>query len=201
LPDPELVAIATSISRYPAGPAPHQQYKRTDYGNAERLVDRHGHQLRFSSGLGWLLWDGRRSQRDEDRRAMRSMKETVRAMWSELPEIADPDEKSGFFSFLLRSENEPRLKAALKLAESEATVVVSASELDRKPWLLNVENGTLDLRTGELRAHDPTDLLTKLGAITFQRDARSRLWESFLERITGGDGELGAFSSARSATR
>jgi putative DNA primase/helicase len=201
LPDPELVAIATSISRYPAGPAPHQQYKRTDYGNAERLVDRHGHQLRFSSGLGWLLWDGRRWQRDEDRRAMRSMKETVRAMWSELPEIADPDEKSGFFSFLLRSENEPRLKAALKLAESEATVVVSASELDRKPWLLNVENGTLDLRTGELRAHDPTDLLTKLGAITFQRDARSRLWESFLERITGGDGELGAFSSARSATR
>jgi len=193
LPDPEVVAIAASISRYPPGPAPHLQYKRTDYGNAERLVDRHDHELRFSSGLGWLVWDGRRWQRDEDGRAVRLMKETVRAMWSELPEISDPDEKSGFFRFLLRSEDEPRLKAALKLAESEASVVVSAAELDRKPWLLNVKNGTLDLRVGELQAHDPADLLTKLSPVTFEADARSPLWESFLERITGGDDALRGF--------
>jgi putative DNA primase/helicase len=193
LPDSELAAIAASISRYPAGPAPHQRYKRTDYGNAERLVDRHGHRLRFCAGLGWLVWDGRRWQRDHDRGAMRLMKETVRAMWFELAEIADPDAKSPFCSFLLRSESEPRLKAALKLAESEASVVVSASELDREPWLLNVTNGTLDLRTGELRAHDPADLLTKLSPVTFEGDARSPLWESFLERITGGDDDLRCF--------
>jgi putative DNA primase/helicase len=193
LPDPEIVAIAASISRYPAGPATHRQFKRTDYGNAERLVDRHGDQLRFSSGIGWLVWDGRRWQRDENRSAMRLMKETVRAMWSELPEIADPAEKSTFFSFLLRSESEPRLKAALKLAESEAGVVVSASELDCRPWLLNVRNGTLDLRTGELRAHDPADLLTKLSPAVFEANARSTLWESFLERITGGDHALRGF--------
>ena len=128
------------------------------------------------------------------------MKETVRAMWSELPEIADPDEKSGFFRFLLRSEGEPRLKAALKLAESEAGLVVSASELDRRPWLLNVQNGTLDLRTGELRAHDPADLLTKLSPAVFEANARSTLWESFhgSRAVTT---HFAAFSSARSATR
>lgn len=193
LPDAEVAAIAASIGRYPAGPPRHQHYKRTDYGNAERLVDRHGEQLRFSSGIGWLVWDGQRWQRDDDGSAMRLIKETVRAIWEELPEIADPDEKSTFFSFLLRSESEPRLKAALKLAESEGAVVVSASELDRQPWLFNVKNGTLDLRTGELRAHEPADLLTKLSPVTFQGDARSALWESFLERITGGDEELRGF--------
>lgn len=47
MPDPELAAIAASISRYPTGPAQNHGYKRTDYGNAERLVGRHSHVRRI----------------------------------------------------------------------------------------------------------------------------------------------------------
>ena len=48
-------------------------------------------------------------------------------------------------------------RAALELAESESAVVVSARALDADPWLLTVENGTVDLRTGELREHRRDD--------------------------------------------
>ena len=35
-------------------------------------------------------------------------------------------------------------------------------QLDADPWLLNCPNGTLDLRTGQLREHRREDLITKL---------------------------------------
>jgi phage/plasmid-associated DNA primase len=42
-----------------------QDYPATDYGNAERLVDLHGHDIRYVPGRGWHHWDGQRWQRDE----------------------------------------------------------------------------------------------------------------------------------------
>jgi putative DNA primase/helicase len=193
LPDSELAAIAASISRYPAGVAGTDRYKRTDYGNAERLVDRHGHELRFSPGSGWLVWDGRRWQRDSDGEPMRRMKETVRASWSEVANIDDRDERDARYRFLLRSESEPRLKAALRLAETETQVLAPATRLDADAFLLTVANGTVDLRTGELLEHRPSDLITKASPVAYPPTARSQLWEQFLERVTGGDTDLVRF--------
>jgi hypothetical protein len=44
------------------------------------------------------------------------------------------------------------------------------------PWLLNCNNGALDLRTGELRAHRREDLLTKLAPVAFDRAAIAPRW-------------------------
>lgn len=192
LADEEVAAIAASISRYQPAQSV-KKFKRTDYGNAERLVDRHGQDLRFAPGLGWLVWDGRRWRRDQDGEVMRRMKETVRAIWAELHEIEGPDEREASYRFLIRSETASRLRAALELAESETAVVVSARALDADPWLLNVENGTVDLRTGELREHRRDDLITKLSPVRYVPGAQSPLWDAFLARVTGGDEELQAF--------
>jgi putative DNA primase/helicase len=109
------------------------RYKRSDLGNAERLVDGHGDDLRFCPGVGWLEWDGRRWQRDTDGDAMRRMKRTVRAIYSETGRIDDPDERTALYKFALRSEGGSRLAAALQLAETEARLVVGADQLDADP--------------------------------------------------------------------
>jgi putative DNA primase/helicase len=191
LDDREVAAIAASISRYEPAPAP-RRYKRSDYGNAERLVDQHGNDLRYSSGLGWLVWDGQRWQSDADGEAMRRIKQTVRSMWEELPGI-EREERDAFYRFLVRSESAPRLKAALELAASERPVVVSPAALDADPWLFNVANGTIDLQTGELRPHRRADLITKLSPVHYRPEADSLLWRAFLDRVTAGDPELEAF--------
>jgi putative DNA primase/helicase len=56
---------------------------------------------------------------------------------------------------------------ALHLARSEAEVPVSPSELNvnANAWLLNCENRTVDLRTGELLRHRLADLLTKMASV------------------------------------
>jgi putative DNA primase/helicase len=190
LPASEIGTIARSIAGYPAGD---KRYKLTDYGNAERLVDRHGTELRFVPGIGWLVWISPRWRRDEDGEVLRRMKETIRSAWPEARYIDDRDQRSAFVSHLNRSESARGLKAAVELAQSERAVVVSADALDADPWLLTVENGTLDLRTATLRPSRPEDLITRQAAARYLPDARSELWDGFLETVTGGDQELAAF--------
>jgi len=79
------------------------------------------------------------------------------------------------------------------LAASEYPVVARAAQLDADPWLLTVGNGTLDLRTGELRPHARDDLISKLSTVRYDQGARSTLWERFLATTTGDDAELAEF--------
>ena len=78
----------------------------------------------------------------------------------------------------------------IELAKSEPGIPVGAQQLDSHPWVLNVQNGTLDLRTGHLRPHARGDLLTKLAPVAYDPEAQCPLWETFLSRIFAGDGGL-----------
>lgn len=165
----------------------------TDLGNAERLVSAHGRDLRFAPGIGWFAWDGRRWKRDTNGEAMRRMKATIRGLYVEAATLDDPAERKRLVAWAGSSEAENRLRGALALAETESGVVVDASLLDANPWLLNVANGTVDLRTGKLRGHRRDDLLTKLAPVTYMADVRSIHWDRFLKTVTQGDEELAAF--------
>ena len=55
---------------------------------------------------------------------------------------------------------------------------------------MNCSNGTLQLKTGQLRPHDRTDLITKLADVEFDETAECPLWGAFLHRIMEGDSEL-----------
>jgi putative DNA primase/helicase len=98
-------------------------------------------------------------------------KATVRAIYNEAAATEDKDLREKIASHAHKSESEPRIKALTTLARTEAEVIVKQSELDADPWLLNVANGTLDLKTGELRAHRREDLLTKIIPFEFYPDA------------------------------
>ena len=79
----------------------------------------------------------------------------------------------------------------LDLAKS--LLAVQDNGLDADPWLFNVENGTIDLRTGRREKHDPRDLLTKIAPVRANRSAKCPLFKKFLKRITGDDAGLRAF--------
>jgi putative DNA primase/helicase len=68
--------------------------------------------------------------------------------------------------------------------------VVPVAELDADPWLLGVENGTLDLRTGTLIPARREDYITKVGPVAFDADAECPVFLTFLGKIMGGDQTL-----------
>lgn len=163
----------------------------TDVGNAERLVVRHGRDLRYCHPWGrWLVWDGKRWADDTTGEAVRRMKETLRFLAANANILEDEPTRRALLKFALASERDARLRAALALAQSEPGIPVLPDELDADPWLLNVRNGTIDLRTGALRPHDRGDLVTKLAPARYELDATSPLWEAALERWFAGDASL-----------
>ena len=82
-----------------------------------------------------------------------------------------------------RGESSSAIAGALTLASTEAAIVVDHADLDGDPFLLNCRNGTLDLRTGELRGHDPADLLTKIAGADYRPDADGPEFTRFLADI------------------
>ena len=55
--------------------------------------------------------------------------------------------------------------------------------LDADPWLFNCQNGTLDLRTMELRGHDPADRISKIANAAHRTDTSGPQWAAFLTKV------------------
>jgi putative DNA primase/helicase len=168
-------------------------YQATDYGNAERFVALHGHNVRYCHPWKkWLIWDGKRWSLDETGAPIRLAKQTVRHMYDQAKEESDDAARTTLIKWALQSEKAERLTAMLKLAQSEPGVPIVIDDLDQDPWLLNVENGTLDLRTGELRDHDRADLLTKLAPVEYLPpcEAECPMWRKFLNDIFAGNEDI-----------
>ena len=165
----------------------------TDFGNAERFVAAHGHDFRHCAGLGWLLYDGKRWVRDETGERMRRAKLTARSIYAEATGVDELSVRQAITSWARRSEGVERLNAMLRLAETEPRIAIPISDLDADPWALNVQNGTLDLRTGELRLHRREDLATKIAAASYELAAECPLFERFLGKVFQDNAELIAF--------
>lgn len=169
-------------------------FRLTDVGNGQRFAADHRDLVRYCHETkGWLVWDGRRWDRDATGAEERLAKETVRGIYAEASWATNEDHRKRLATWAAKSESRDRVLGMLWAARSEDGIPVQIDQLDADPWALNVRNGTLDLRTGYLRPHRREDLLTKIVPVDFDPTARAPRWASFLEEITDGDQELDSF--------
>jgi len=191
LPNDEVCRIARSIIRYTPMAA---IYHPSDLGNAELLVELFGNQIRYVHlWRRWLIWDEQRWVPDLGGGIDRLVSLAVRERLRRAAELEDQKERKKEVAWAITSEAANRKSGALDWARSQPGVPILPKDLDADPWLLNVQNGTIELRTGKLRPHDPADLITKLAPVEYDPDVTSLLWASFLDKITGGDDELKGF--------
>ena len=171
-----------------------QSHPQTDTGLAERFADRHGENVRYCHPWKkWLVWDGRRWAPDDDGRLQQLTKATARSILEEATAETDKDRFGDLLKFAATAESAHRRKAMLLLAQSEPPIPVLPDSLDTDAWLLNVDNGTIDLRTGKLRPHDQGDLITKLCPTPYRPDAEAPRWEQFLAEVLAGSNRLVEF--------
>lgn len=160
-------------------------FATTDVGNAERLVFSAGEDFRYIPAWGeYIVWSGRHWERDIGGvRMLRHAKEALGVIKRQASEAADEKKKKNFFKWYHQSQARSRLEAMVALARAETGVVASHAELDRKPWLLNVKNGTLDLKTGKLSPHAQNDMLTRTAPVKFDARAKAPRWDRFLKTV------------------
>ncbi|MFC1835038.1 phage/plasmid primase, P4 family [Thermodesulfobacteriota bacterium] len=177
----ELEGIAKSAARYPV------EYPFSDLGNAQRLVDAHGEDLRWCPKLNtWFKWDGSRWAQ-VDAEVVHSL---AKAVIKGIYDRAYAEEAKVKSNFALKSQDQRSIKRMVDSAKSEPGMLVEPDVFDQDPYALNVKNGTIDLKTGELRPHDRGDMITKVCPVDFDPEAKCRWFKAFLRKIFGEDKRL-----------
>jgi len=172
----------------------------TEVAMARRLRDRMadgGPGVIYSEGLGFHLWSGTNWLHD---RSGHLIRQEAQAMVEELIDhymtgllAAGKDEKLAAkwkkeLKQATRFESSTLLSGVLK--ELEAMVFEQTDKLDRDHHLLNVQNGTINLRSGKLQPHKRSDLITRCLKVNYDPDATCDRWERFLGEIFPGDAGL-----------
>lgn len=188
---------------------PEAHHLTTDQANAQRLKNVFG-SLVFVAAGKWYVWDGRRWHADEsdvyrygcrlsgligeEAKAWRA-KAAALSGSTDPADVAEAKKFGGIADALgkwaLKSEMKGTIEAAIGLARKMLTLGVEM--LDRGIDLLNCANGTVDLRTGALRPHDPSDYITKLVPVAYKPDAECPVWLRSLDQIADGVKPLADF--------
>ncbi len=198
LPDEEVIAIAQGIQRYPAGTLssqmPHSAGSPplSDLGNAELLMRQHGDDMRFNYSDGrWYLWRDTHWAPDTTEQVKRWAHEVIRQMMTEAEAIEDEQIRKAVQKHARWSESEHGTRAML--AQAQPYLGLMTEVLDNDGWFLNCQNGTIDLRAGELLPHRREDYITKIASVAYDPNASCPNWRKFLLRIFSENVELIAY--------
>jgi putative DNA primase/helicase len=176
----------------PTDEPPEQPY--TVLGNARRLVDEHGGDLRHVPQWGaWLTWDGCRWVEDHTGEVHRRAKGIVDGFPAKLAAIVDSDDRKKLFGWWMRSQTPAVLSGTVQLASTEPGIPVLVDALDADPWVLNTKDGALDLRTGTLSDSSRSALCTKLAPVGHDPAAGCPNWLAFIDWAMQGNAELVEF--------
>ncbi|MCT6924593.1 phage/plasmid primase, P4 family [Metasolibacillus sp.] len=159
---------------------PAKKFKLTDLGNAERIAYEYGHVIRHVNTVGWYIWNGKHWEIDTKGKLQRLVAKVVR----KLGKSEDENEQK----WARHCEKHNVREAAIK--DLRVLVPADREEFDRHKYLLNVENGVVDLKTGKLQPHDRELKLTKITNIYYDENAKCPNWLAFLDQIFLGDKDL-----------
>lgn len=175
--------------------APWPKCELNDRGNAERLALRYADRLRWMVDLEqWAAYDcntGLWSLRGEKSAAMGLMRKVFEEMlakegpnYSKRPDREGEDsEYEEFKKFCGRQGSTQAIKNALHMATSKRPLKARIADFNASTNLLHCENGVLDLDALKLLGHSPTHYQTISTRTIYRAGARSRGWQSFIERI------------------
>jgi putative DNA primase/helicase len=160
----------------------------TDAGNARIFAALNADTIRYSyTSRKWLIWTESRWVKDDTGEICRIAKNTLNKLWDHASAIPDDLRRRLIMRHALRSQGASRITAMITLAQSEPGIPVIDRDLDSDSWLLNVGNGTLDLKTGELLPHRREDLITKILPVAYEPAATCPSWGAFLDCVMAGD--------------
>lgn len=180
-------AASAGPSGAPSGAGP--RFNTTDLGNAARLATLFCDDIRYVPAWGqWLIWETTHWQRDTLGRIYQHARSAVSAIYAEAAQ--NPVHAARLGRWAITSEGRARMEAMVVLAQTEPGIAVLHEALDADRWKLNCRNGTLELKTGQLAAHDRADLITRRIEVTYDPQAPCPRWRAFLTRIFAGDDEL-----------
>lgn len=166
------------------------KFPMTDLGQAECLERMFGKDIRYDNiSKKWLVWDGSRWAVDSKRTVERWMRVTTRAR----RDAYNADKSEDGWKFAVRSENAPKIEAALKSAQAIESVITTVDEYDTDIMLACAGDVTLDLRHVTTRPSAREDLITLRMGVQYDPAAACPTWLRFMEDLFPNRPEMQAY--------
>ena len=172
----------------------------TDAGNVNTLAAITMGNLRYVHERAmWIFWTGERWQEDSPAtHATRSAlavaatyKDKATKQEAEAAQATTSAEKKqyqkladSFRTFSNYCRNKRGIDAILALAARDDRFVIRQGALDQDIYLMGVQNGVVDLRTGQLREVARDDFITKQSPYAYRQDASAPRFLQFVSEIT-----------------
>ncbi len=129
----------------------------------------------------WFLWDGASWRREETKLAYRWAHQKAKTLAAGTDNATSPSSAP---------DRRPSPAGVERLAQSDRAFAVTSEIWDADPWLLGTPGGTVDLRTGEIRAAVREDYITKTAAVAPADTPDCPLWLKFLNQACDADAGL-----------
>jgi len=151
----------------------------------------------YVAGMGWFHWNGKVWKPDEDNAkisqlfmsCMKALREETAQKMAAATSKGEVKELAATIQWTVKSLSIGGITAAIELASTFSKVRRSTADIDPPSslWLFNCNNGTVDLKTGELMKHDKKNMITKMVPIDYNPQAGCSFWDSTFDLVFEGN--------------
>lgn len=187
------IAVGLVKDKFMRQDTPKNNYDMTDTGNAQRLRDRFKGNIRYSyTRKKWMYWTGKVWHLDETGEIKKLADLIVEELKAEALVEEDPDLQKAKLKFANKTANSTGKSNMILEAQHLEGIPLIIDELDGYIDYLNVQNGVVNLRNGDLIPHDPNFMMSKICACEYDPygEKKPTRWLQFLEEVTNGDKDL-----------
>lgn len=139
----------------------------------------------------WLRWEAEKwvlCEKDEHialaKRVCNHLLMSAGALYSQ-----NQDRGRKLIADAMAAHNLPKIQAMIRLAVSEPEMAVTERELDQDPYLVGLQNGAFDVRTGQLSANLPEHFITRYCNASYEGHEQCPTWLRFLSQVFPDDTE------------
>jgi putative DNA primase/helicase len=177
----EVDRIATSAAtRYP----PNERYDWNDSGNAELFASMHQGTIKYLHDLGnWVVRTDHAWRVAVDGAEERLAVQTVEKLKELADAIKEPKVRQAAHGWARKSGDQARIKTMLAAAKRNSAIACHSREFDSHRHFIAVQNGFVDLRTGQLLAASDDLHFSKVVPAKYDPKAKAPQWHGFLDSI------------------
>ena len=171
---------------------PKNQYDMTDTGNAQRMRDKYAGNIKYSFvNKKWYYWTGKIWAVDYTGEIKKLADSIVNDMKKEAFAEQDEDVQAAKLKWANKTASSRAKEAMIKECQHLDGIPVLPDEMDAYTDFLNVQNGVVNLRNGELMPHDSALMMTRCSFAEYDVSGKKpELWLRFLDDVTNGDKPL-----------
>lgn len=152
-----------------------------------RFVATFKDRIRYSYELGkWIIWRHHNWNIDEKAFVVQLMISCLNMIRKKATIAGDKDK----IKMVSKFRNFNRIKSTLNMSATYPQIVVDLEDFDREPWLLNTNNGIINLKTRKLEKHNPSLYISKHIDTKYDPQSKCPGWLKFLDQIMGNDQKM-----------